>query len=47
MGYVALTVVAKFVMMLGFYVSAAYIARWLHPKIPDGRLKTILYRRLQ
>jgi hypothetical protein len=46
MSYIALSVAAKFVFLFVLLVSAALFARWLHRKIPDGKLKAILYKRL-
>jgi hypothetical protein len=42
----AISVIARIGFMFCLLVSAAYIARWLYTRIPEGRVKDVLFRRL-
>ncbi len=43
---VAIGVLVKPLTALALFLAAAYGARWLATKIPEGRVKRILFKRL-
>jgi hypothetical protein len=45
--WIALTIVLKFAVLVVMFVPAVYISRWLRPRMRDGRLKRILFYRLE